>query len=235
MAGVREEVSVFCTPGTWNHICNGKADNSELGAFGIFDGGVSDLEETSEAEDWMDAVAREYRERCERNREVPQARQEAPAGKAPTNPFERLFRAREAGSDSRKRPRVQSLPKRRHSCSDTEKGLADRRAADEDRLEAFRRRVAAQPPKSCEELPWPSGPPDNPVHLHSKMPKELLLSTLREALRRWHPDKVLAQLAQALPPVEKEKAAQRATALAQQLTATKAAFAAHLCAVAVGD
>ncbi|CAE7713464.1 ANKRD6 [Symbiodinium microadriaticum] len=171
-----------------------EADNSELGSFAMFDGGVSDLEEATDTEDWMDAVAREYRERCEGNRPAPPAKEQATRSRKDTpNPFERLFRGREeAAGQRRKRQRTKPSPK-------------------------------------SEDLPWPSGPPENPLHLHPKMPKELLLSALREALRRWHPDKVLAQLAQALPPQEKAKAGQKATALTQQLTVTKAAYAAHLC------
>eukprot|EP00439_Symbiodinium_sp_Y106_P020579 s3727_g2.t1 len=212
-----------------------EADNSELGSFAMFDGGVSDLEEATDTEDWMDAVAREYRERCEGNRPAPPAKEQPTRSRKDIpNPFERLFREREAAGQRRKRQRTKPSAKSpRHCCG--EKVSADRRAADEARFEAFRRATASMPPTLCEELPWPSGPPENPIHLHPKMPKELLLSALREALRRWHPDKVLSQLAKALPPQEKAKAGQRATALAQQLTATKAAYAAHLCTEAGGS
>ncbi|CAE7945860.1 unnamed protein product, partial [Symbiodinium sp. KB8] len=82
-----------------------EADNSELGSFAMFDGGVSDLEEATDTEelctsvtDWMDAVAREYREQATRSR------------KDTPNPFERLFRGREARFEAFRRAAASMPP-----------------------------------------------------------------------------------------------------------------------------
>lgn len=70
------------------------------------------------------------------------------------------------------------------------------------------------------DIPWPSGPPSNPLRVEAKSHPAVLRSQLRAGLLRWHPDKFEQKLGRFLPAAEKERTAilGRVKALAQQLT-----------------
>lgn len=70
------------------------------------------------------------------------------------------------------------------------------------------------------ELPWPSGPVENPLRIDPEGHPKVVRSQLRAGLLRWHPDKFEQKFGRFLPSKEKERGAilARVKALAQQLT-----------------
>eukprot|EP00434_Breviolum_minutum_P004400 symbB.v1.2.003877.t1/scaffold211.1/size373615/18 len=70
------------------------------------------------------------------------------------------------------------------------------------------------------ELPWPSGPVENPLRIDPEGHPKVVRSQLRAGLLRWHPDKFEQKFGRFLPKKEQERVSilARVKALAQQLT-----------------
>eukprot|EP00929_Paragymnodinium_shiwhaense_P058733 TRINITY_DN29426_c0_g1_i5.p1 TRINITY_DN29426_c0_g1~~TRINITY_DN29426_c0_g1_i5.p1 ORF type:complete len:584 (+),score=160.99 TRINITY_DN29426_c0_g1_i5:93-1754(+) len=163
-------------------------------------------------------TAQQQQQRQQRQQQEQRRRKPHPSAGRGENPFQRLFdhelgasskkqRREEPASNSERTSRPAAPPREDSRMRQQEKRqqlhreqeLARRRAEDEARWKAFEGRLAAAKPGRLRaaEVPWPSGADENPVHVSDVTPRALALAAVREALRRWHPDKLLARLSKA--------------------------------------
>mmetsp|Transcript_18956 Transcript_18956/g.42218 ORF Transcript_18956/g.42218 Transcript_18956/m.42218 type:complete len:190 (+) Transcript_18956:703-1272(+) len=94
---------------------------------------------------------------------------------------------------------------------------AEKRARDD---AAFTQFVKETAPIKVDSVPWPSGPTSNPLHIEASATPEDQRLLIREALRRWHPDKFMQKFADRLEGASHELRQQlidSATGLAQVL------------------
>eukprot|EP00933_Yihiella_yeosuensis_P007212 TRINITY_DN112141_c0_g1_i1.p1 TRINITY_DN112141_c0_g1~~TRINITY_DN112141_c0_g1_i1.p1 ORF type:complete len:484 (-),score=140.18 TRINITY_DN112141_c0_g1_i1:424-1875(-) len=218
----------------------GEEDAHDGGPSSLFDGSFSDLEAESDGEDWMEAIRREYQERCEQNRAQERRSTDSKSEEVPKeNPFKRLFEA----SSSSSRSKV-SKTQAKDAASDASEAAAARiREAHERSWADFEEKLARKIHQGhtpslnlkVSDIPWPSGPPANPILLHAGMPKQLALGAIRDALRRWHPDKLMGRCELHLAADVKEEVAERAKALSQQLNAMKEQLTARVLFAAVSQ
>eukprot|EP00928_Gymnodinium_smaydae_P081071 TRINITY_DN64646_c0_g1_i1.p1 TRINITY_DN64646_c0_g1~~TRINITY_DN64646_c0_g1_i1.p1 ORF type:complete len:513 (-),score=111.27 TRINITY_DN64646_c0_g1_i1:164-1702(-) len=86
------------------------------------------------------------------------------------------------------------------------------------------------------DIPWPSGPPENPLHINPAGHHAVVRSQLRAGLLRWHPDKFEQRVARHLPEAqERDKALTRVKAIAQQLNRLMAELAKDPVAAGAGS
>lgn len=208
--------------------------------------GYEDLERQDEVDDdsWMDDIARQYQERKqkearahvqERLRVVMQAREDARQQADAQEARARLEAQRRAASDAefqrhwresqyQKEPR----PQVRGDRGNKHKTCIATRVDDDARWRTFEERIqklnTMESPSAShviqyKDIPWPSGPPGNPLHIDPSGHPAVLRSQIRAGLLRWHPDKFDQRVGRFLPTegVEKEKALSRVKELAQQL------------------
>lgn len=203
-----------------------------------FFAGCEDLErrEESDGDSWIDDIAFQLEERkrhearaCmeERLRAVIQAREEARQQADAQEARARRFARVRAASDAefQKQWRQSSSAKdapRASTCSATRAEDDARWRVFEDRIQTFDAATGDlqnQHPIRYNDIPWPSGPLANPLHIHPSGHPAVLRSQIRAGLLRWHPDKFDQRVGRFLPTdgVEREKALARVKEIAQQL------------------
>lgn len=197
--------------------------------------GYEDLEKEDETTggDWVDAIARQAAERASRasaaNRAAALAAARARAAEAAAAAAAQEVRAKAAAEDSSAsaqnpaRPTAQDAEEAREMA---EEARLSARALDEARWAELEKHVLDKKAESGAELclqqadlPWPSGPTDNPLRVDAKSHAAVLRSQLRAGLLRWHPDKFEQKFGRFLSTDGGERAAilDRVKALAQQL------------------
>jgi len=105
---------------------------------------------------------------------------------------------------------------------DMEEARASARALDDGRWRALEERLgctAAKEPLKLDDIPWPSGLPENPIHIDPGGHPAVVRSQLRAGLLRWHPDKFAQRFGSFFSAggTEFESALARVKAIAQQL------------------
>jgi hypothetical protein len=105
------------------------------------------------------------------------------------------------------------------------------RNADERRWEEFRARCAPGHTIEFQDIPWPSGPPHNLLHLEldtegkqnpsgTKATADIK-ATIRSAWLRWHPDKFMQKFATLLDVSDREKIVERLNAITKHINSVK--------------
>lgn len=185
--------------------------------------------------DWMAAVAEEMQGRNERRALEAELRARAKRARAAEEEETRRFAARRrrdsddalpSGSRPPGQPALKGEATSRHEAAEAvEERRLEARAADdtlwgqfEGRLSASAQQPLAGPGLSAADIPWPSGPPHNPVHIAAGGHPAVARAQLRAALLRWHPDKLAQRIGPRLGEGDAlDEALRRAAGIAQQL------------------
>lgn len=185
-----------------------------------------DLESTGQH--WMDEIELQVQERkrkeerqhmAERLRALMRAQEEA---RQAAEEQERKAKAAAEADAANTRKAAAAGTTCVQASLDVEEARASARALDDSRWRALEERLgrlSAKEPLKQHDIPWPSGPPENPLHIDPGGHPAVVRSQLRAGLLRWHPDK-FAQRFGSLFVVEGtdfECALAKVKAIAQQL------------------
>lgn len=178
-------------------------------------------------EDWFDEIAEQVAAKTQKE--------------AQARVLERLRAAEKAREEARaqadkQEKKAQADAEARHAEYIAQAGSGGRpevrltnRATDEKRWTDFETKLqtlstnaeAGQAAKfGADDVPWPSGPPENPLRIDPAGHPAVVRSQLRAGLLRWHPDKFAQRVGRFLPSegTEKQGALDRVKEIAQQLT-----------------
>lgn len=178
----------------------------------------------SRSDSWMDDIAEEAEARRFANRQsmstvMAAAAPAAPSMEPPRDPFAATARGVHGA-----RPRgPAAAPREAEDAETAEERRLAARARDEARWTELEAKIAQSDSMNLKEvnIPWPSGPKENPLRIDSNGHPKVVRSQLRAGLLRWHPDKFEQKFGQLLGE-ERRSILGRVKALAQQLTAQMA-------------
>lgn len=186
--------------------------------------GYEEKERHDSGRDWMDDVAFQAAARVEADKRAQIAAYlEATARAKEEHRVKMAARqaetAREETEASQARTRRHALPAPSENVEDTR---VTSRARDEARWVSFQSHLATVTTHGTglrpDDIPWPSGPQDNPLLINSRGHPALVRSQLRAGLLRWHPDKFMQHIGAFLPEgVQRETALDRVKDISQQL------------------
>jgi len=211
---------------------------------------LEQLESQQLGRDWMDDVRMQAEQRCrmearkrmeERLRAVMEAKeaarerakeQEAKARAAAAADAESRQRASSASGAASGGASPSAAGSGRAPAADGEARKEARlraRSEDEERWRGFEAALAqaegggSDAPRAqlrSRDIPWPSGPPGNPLRIDPAGHPAVVRAQLRAGLLRWHPDKFEQKVALLLPEAggEREAVLAKVKDIAQQLT-----------------
>eukprot|EP00929_Paragymnodinium_shiwhaense_P033283 TRINITY_DN18302_c0_g1_i1.p1 TRINITY_DN18302_c0_g1~~TRINITY_DN18302_c0_g1_i1.p1 ORF type:complete len:958 (-),score=254.78 TRINITY_DN18302_c0_g1_i1:110-2983(-) len=176
----------------------------------------ADLERMDTGRDWMSDVAEEAATSAQRRRQeelaaaLMAARRKADerdltARKAPKfekhNEQSQQQRSSSSAGPSGKSSRQQEAPAPpAEQKEEDEETRINKRAADDTRWRDFEERARQTAATlGMRDVPWPSGPKDNPLRVDPKAHPAMIRSQLRAGLLRWHPDKFEQRFGSLLP------------------------------------
>lgn len=154
------------------------------------------------------------------------ARRAAQARAASDAEFQKRWRQQRSSAEAAATGRVHARGSRGKTQAKT---YADTRADDDARWRDFENQIdkfdGAEDASLMSngirfrDVPWPSGPSNNPLHIDPSGHPAVLRSQIRAGLLRWHPDKFDQRVGRFLPAegAEREKALARVKEIAQQL------------------
>lgn len=186
--------------------------------------GYQDLEQNdveSRGRDWMDDIAfevekrrrEEARRRMEARLEEEARAREAAEAEAAEQERKARQAAQEASEKSQQQnsadpgpskpkmqgPRNSAPPSRVLDAENQEEARLSARASDEARWQTFEKKLASQQNLKAADIPWPSGPTENPLRIDPGGHPAVVRSQIRSGLLRWHPDKMAQKMIPRLP------------------------------------